>query len=56
MLGSPSVAAGMVFTSSILRAYYGINETTGKIIWTFTDPDASEFIISAPIYVNGKFS
>lgn len=54
MLGSPSVAAGLVFTSSNLGTYYGVNETTGKIIWTFTDPDASEFIISSPIYVNGQ--
>ena len=54
MLGSPSVAAGLVFTSSNLGTYYGVNETTGKILWTFKDPDASEFIISSPIYVNGQ--
>jgi outer membrane protein assembly factor BamB len=54
MLGSPSVAAGMVFTSSNLGTYYAVNETTGKIVWTFTDPGASEFIISSPIYVNGQ--
>ncbi|MGD0450311.1 MAG: PQQ-binding-like beta-propeller repeat protein [Candidatus Bathyarchaeia archaeon] len=54
MLGSPSVAAGLVFTSTNLGTYYGVNETTGKTIWTFTDPDASEFIISSPIYVNGQ--
>jgi outer membrane protein assembly factor BamB len=53
MLGSPSVAAGIVFTSSNLRSYYAVNETTGNIIWTFTNPDATEFIISTPIYVNG---
>ena len=40
MLGSPSVAAGLVFTSSNLGTYYGVNETTGKILWTFKDPDA----------------
>jgi outer membrane protein assembly factor BamB len=54
MLGSPSIAAGMVFTSSNLGTYYGVNETTGKIMWTFKDPGASEFIISSPIYVNGQ--
>jgi outer membrane protein assembly factor BamB len=54
MLGSPSVAAGMVFASSNLRTYYGINATTGDIVWTFTDPDAMEFIVSSPIYVNGE--
>lgn len=54
MMGSPSVAAGMVFASSTLRTYFGINATTGKILWTFTDPDAMEFIVSSPIYVNGE--
>ncbi|HLB99713.1 MAG TPA: PQQ-binding-like beta-propeller repeat protein [Candidatus Bathyarchaeia archaeon] len=54
MMGSPSVAAGMVFASSNLRTYYGINETTGDIVWTFTDPGAMEFIVSSPIYVDGK--
>lgn len=54
MMGSPSVAAGMVFASSNLRTYYGINATTGGIVWAFRDPDAMEFIVSSPIYVDGK--
>jgi outer membrane protein assembly factor BamB len=54
MMGSPSVAAGMVFASSNLRTYYGINATTGDIVWTFTNPAAMEFIVSSPIYVNGE--
>lgn len=54
MIGSPSVAAGFVFASSNLRTYYGINETTGDFVWTFTDPAAQEFIVSSPIYVDGK--
>ena len=54
MLGSPSVADGVVFASSNIRSYYGINATTGAFLWNFTDPDATEFIISAPIYVNGN--
>ena len=54
MLGSPSVADGMVFVSSDLRTYYGINASTGEAVWTFRDPDAMEFIASSPIYVNGQ--
>jgi outer membrane protein assembly factor BamB len=54
MMGSPSVAAGMVFASSDLRTYYGINATTGDIVWAFTNPAAMEFIVSSPIYVNGE--
>jgi outer membrane protein assembly factor BamB len=54
MMGSPSVAAGMVFASSDLRDYYGINATTGETEWNFTNPEATEFIVSSPIYVNGE--
>ena len=54
MLGSPSVADGMVFASSDLRTYYCINANSGDIVWTFRDPDAMEFIASSPIYVNGQ--
>jgi outer membrane protein assembly factor BamB len=54
MMGSPSVADGMVFASSDLRTYYGINAATGNITWTFRDPDAMEFIVSSPIYVDGQ--
>jgi len=53
MMGSPSVAAGMVFASANLRTYYAINEATGSVIWTFSDPSATEFIYNSPIYVNG---
>jgi outer membrane protein assembly factor BamB len=54
MLGSPSVANGMVFVSSDLRSFYGINAATGDFVWNFTDPAAMEFIVSSPIYVNGN--
>ncbi len=54
MLGSPSVAAGMVFVSSELKNYYGINATTGSIVWTFSDPSAIEFIVSSPLYAKGE--
>jgi outer membrane protein assembly factor BamB len=53
MLGSPSVAAGMVFASSDWGAYYAVNESTGQVVWDFIDPAAIEFIVSSPIYVNG---
>ena len=54
MIGSPSVANDMVFASSDLRTYYGINAATGDIVWMFRDPDAMEFIVSSPIYVDGQ--
>jgi outer membrane protein assembly factor BamB len=54
MIGSPSVADGMVFASADLRTYYAINTNTGETVWTFRDPDAMEFIASSPIYVNGQ--
>jgi outer membrane protein assembly factor BamB len=54
LLGSPSVADGMVFTSSNVITYYAISEATGEILWNFTNKDAGEFIYNAPIYVNGQ--
>jgi outer membrane protein assembly factor BamB len=54
MLGSPSVANGMVFATANIRTYYGINDTNGAIVWTVTDPAATEFVVLAPIYVNGQ--
>ena len=54
MMGSPSVANGIVFASSDLRSYYGVNATNGNFLWNFTDPEAMEFIVSSPIYVNGQ--
>ena len=53
MLGSPSIAAGMVFASGDWGAYYAVNETTGHVIWDLINPVAIEFIVSSPIYVNG---
>jgi outer membrane protein assembly factor BamB len=54
MQSSPTVANGMVFASANLRTYYGINATTGDTIWTFTNPEATEFIVSSPIYLKGE--
>ena len=53
MLGSPSVAAGMVFASSDWGAYYAVNVATGQLVWKFINTVATEFIVSSPIYVNG---
>ncbi len=53
MLGSPSVAVGMVFASSNWGAYYAVNITTGKEVWHFIDSEAIEFIVSSPIYFDG---
>jgi outer membrane protein assembly factor BamB len=54
MGGTATVANGMVFCSTNLRNYFGVNAATGDIVWTFTNPDATEFIVSAPIYLNGQ--
>jgi eukaryotic-like serine/threonine-protein kinase len=54
LLGSPSVADGMVFTSSNVITYYAIDEATGEILWNFTNKDAGEFIYNAPIYMKGQ--
>ena len=54
MIGTPSVGGGMVFASTDMRTYYGVNAATGDILWTFGDPDAMEFIVSSPIYVTGQ--
>ena len=56
LLGSTSVADGMVFTSSNVITYYAISEATGEVLWNFTNKDAGEFIYNAPIYVNGQVS
>ena len=54
MVGTPTVADGKVFTSANLRAYYCLNAQNGEIIWTFTNSEANEFIVSTPIYVDNK--
>lgn len=54
MLGSPSLEAGMVFASSDFGAYYAVNAETGKMVWSFINTRATEFIVSSPIYVNGN--
>jgi outer membrane protein assembly factor BamB len=54
LLGSPSVAGGMVFTPSNVITYYAVSEATGEVLWNFTNPSAGEFIYCSPIYVNGQ--
>jgi outer membrane protein assembly factor BamB len=54
MHASPTVADGMVFASSNIKEYYGINATTGNIEWTYRDDTAAEFIICSTIYKDGK--
>ena len=56
MLGSPSVADGMVFASANVRSYYGVNATTGDIVWNFTDPAATEFIYVHQFMLTVTFS
>jgi outer membrane protein assembly factor BamB len=54
MHASPTVADGMVFASSNMKAYYAINAMTGNVEWTFKDDAATEFIICSTIYKDGK--
>ncbi|MCL2134830.1 MAG: PQQ-binding-like beta-propeller repeat protein [Candidatus Bathyarchaeota archaeon] len=54
MIGTPTVGDGKVFTSANMRTYYCLNAETGKVIWSFTNSVANEFIISSPIYVDNK--
>ncbi|MGE5637413.1 MAG: PQQ-binding-like beta-propeller repeat protein [Chloroflexota bacterium] len=54
MQGTPTVANGMVFASTDLSEYYGIDVATSDTVWTFANPDAIEFIVSSPIYLDGK--
>jgi outer membrane protein assembly factor BamB len=51
---TPTVAGGMVFVSTNVMEYYGINASTGETVWTYNNPAATEFIVSTPIYVNGE--
>ncbi len=54
LLGSPSVAAGIVFVPSNTITYYALSEATGDVLWNFSNPSAGEFIFCSPIYVNGQ--
>ena len=58
MFASPTVADGMVFTSSNKDYYYGINATTGNIEWTYrvvegTEERAGGFLVGSVAYHDG---
>ncbi len=54
MLGSPSVTHGTVFASASLRAYYAFDTASGELKWSFSEPNAMEFIASCPLYLDGQ--
>jgi outer membrane protein assembly factor BamB len=54
MISTPTVADGKVFAAANLRTYYCLNAQNGAVIWNFTNPIANEFIVSSPIYLDGK--
>lgn len=54
MQGTPTVADGLVFVSGNMRTYYAVDVDSGETVWTYTNPHATEFIVSSPIYVDGK--
>jgi len=53
MHASPTVADGMVFASSNVKEYYGINTETGNLEWTYQTSGAGEFIVCSPAYNDG---
>jgi outer membrane protein assembly factor BamB len=52
MHASPTLANGVVYAASDASAYYAINATSGGTLWTYRDPEAGEFIVCSPIYVD----
>jgi outer membrane protein assembly factor BamB len=57
MHASPTVAEGMVFTSSNKDVYYGINATTSNIKWTYRTTKGTEtggFLVGSAAYHDGK--
>lgn len=54
MQGTATVADGVVFVSTNLREYYAVNASSGETLWNYTNPAAIEFIVSSPIYVDGR--
>jgi outer membrane protein assembly factor BamB len=53
MHASPTVADGMVFTSSNVKRYYAINAASGDLEWTYQTSGVGEFIVCSPPYENG---
>jgi outer membrane protein assembly factor BamB len=52
MMSSPTVADGMVFAASNKLWRYGINASTGEIVWTYNNI-ATEFIVDTMAYYDG---
>jgi len=52
--GSPAVADGMVFQPANAWTTYGINATTGQIIWNYTITSGGMLNDVTPAYANGK--
>jgi len=54
MHASPTVAEGLVFASSNVKEYYGINTVNGNVEWTYRTSGAGEFIVCSPVYKDGR--
>jgi outer membrane protein assembly factor BamB len=54
MQASPTVADGMVFASSNKLERYGVNATTGKILWTYTAINPKNFLVDSMSYNDGE--
>ena len=52
MLGSPSLAEGYVVASTNWGDYYCFKTDDGTLNWKFTNPSATEFIVSSPIFLS----
>ena len=50
---SPTVADGMVFTSSNVKRYYAINAASSDLEWTYQTSGMNEFLVCSPPYENG---
>ncbi len=54
MHASPTVGDGLVFASSNVKEYYGINMMAGNIEWTYRTSGVGEFIVCSPVYKDGN--
>jgi outer membrane protein assembly factor BamB len=54
MQASPTVADGMVFTSSNKLERYGVNAATGEIEWTYRGINPKNFLVDSMAYHDGK--
>ncbi len=54
MHASPTVADDMVFVSSNVKEYYGIDTANGNIKWAYRTSGAGEFIVCSPAYYDNN--